>query len=259
MTQSHPNGMPCWTDLCTPDIEAAKTFYEGLFGWTYGPTQEDMGGYTICYVDGKAVAGLMHMMPGMETPVWTLYFASDDIHKTQQAVSDNGGAVIAPAMDVSGLGSMLVVADPTGAVFGAWQAGTFVGGELFSQPGAMAWEDLRSHDAATARSFYTSVFGFRHDDPPMPVPADYKVFTYADGDRPLGGMGDMMGAPEGVPSHWALYFNVEDTPAAQEFVKSSGGAVAMEWMQTPFGRQAMIVDPFGGAFNIIDTYGATGM
>jgi len=30
----HAPGSFCWTELATPDQQAAKAFYEGLFGWT---------------------------------------------------------------------------------------------------------------------------------------------------------------------------------------------------------------------------------
>ena len=35
---SHPHATISWTDLETSDLEAAKAFYAGLFGWEY----EDM-------------------------------------------------------------------------------------------------------------------------------------------------------------------------------------------------------------------------
>jgi uncharacterized protein len=151
------------------------------------------------------------------------------------------------------MGTMLVAADPTGAVFGTWQSGTFAGSELVNAPGSMVWEDLRSTDPAKAREFYAALFGYDLNDLPGDVAGmDYKTFNFAGSDRPLGGMGGMMGAPDGVPSHWEVYFLVEDTPKALEIVKAEGGHVLTEIMETPFGRQAMVADPFGGAFNVID-------
>ena len=55
MTNSYANGYPCWADLSSADLEGAKKFYSDLFGWTYGETQEQLGGYTRVYKDGKTV------------------------------------------------------------------------------------------------------------------------------------------------------------------------------------------------------------
>ena len=66
--------------------------------------------------------------------------------------------LLAPG-DVGPLGRMLIAADPTGAVFGVWQAGTHIGAGLVNRPGGLVWEDLRSPEPERARAFYRSVFG----------------------------------------------------------------------------------------------------
>ena len=40
-----PAGTPCWVDYGAVDIEAAKTFYADLFGWTYTGGEPEYGGY----------------------------------------------------------------------------------------------------------------------------------------------------------------------------------------------------------------------
>jgi catechol 2,3-dioxygenase-like lactoylglutathione lyase family enzyme len=57
--ERYPDGTFCWVDLGTADPAAAKAFYGGLLGWEFDdqPTG-DRGSYTICRLDGKAVAGL---------------------------------------------------------------------------------------------------------------------------------------------------------------------------------------------------------
>lgn len=39
-----PVGTPCWVDLMTSDIGAAKEFYGGLFGWELVDQGEEAGG-----------------------------------------------------------------------------------------------------------------------------------------------------------------------------------------------------------------------
>ena len=59
---------------------------------------------------------------------------------------------------------MAVFADPTGAVFGIWQPGTFLGAELVNEPGALAWNELNTRDLAGAKEFYGAVFGWAFED-----------------------------------------------------------------------------------------------
>ena len=60
VVKNYPDGVFCWVDLTTPDPEAAKAFYTGLFGWEADDQPIDMGGiYTMLQLEGKNVAGLM--------------------------------------------------------------------------------------------------------------------------------------------------------------------------------------------------------
>jgi hypothetical protein len=69
---------------------------------------------------------------------------------------------------------------------------------------------------------------------------------------PVGGMVDIGGrAPDEVPAHWLVYFAVEDVDAALAQAKAGGGNVAVEPIDTPAGRLAILTDPFGAAFAVI--------
>jgi Predicted enzyme related to lactoylglutathione lyase len=59
--------------------------------------------------------------------------------------------------------------------------------------------------------------------------------------------------PDEVPAHWLVYFAVENTDAAVETVKSSGGGVSFGPIDIPAGRFAMLTDPHGAAFAVIQT------
>lgn len=55
---SYPDGAPSWVDLGTTDVEAARGFYSGLFGWDYEIGPAETGHYTICRLRGRTVAGI---------------------------------------------------------------------------------------------------------------------------------------------------------------------------------------------------------
>ncbi len=242
---NYTTGMPCWADISVPDLDTGRDFYADVVGWDVPPGNPEFGGYTIATAAGQAVAGIGPMM-GETVTAWTLYFASSDADATQAAIVDAGGTVLMPAGDVGDFGRMLIAADPSGAVFGVWQANQMDG---FGDPGttgSFAWCDLRSSDPDAARAFYAAVFGFTYTTLEMAGPA-YTTFALGDDGPPMGGTGDMMGG-EGVPPHWLVYFAVEDSDAAAAAAREHGGTVMADPFDTPFGRMAPMADPFGAPF-----------
>lgn len=239
-------GTPCWADLSTPDVDAVGRFYSAVMGWHIPPGSPEFGGYTTAASQGSPVAGI-GPMHGAPVPAWNLYFASDDADATARAITVAGGTVIVPAGDVGDFGRMLIAMDPTGGTFGVWQARQMAGFGSPGTPGSFAWCDLRSTDAAAAHAFYGQVFGYHYAPVPMAGP-DYSTFALADGATPVGGIGPMMGAPAGTPSHWLVYFAVEDADAAVAQALALGGASQAPAFDTPFGRMAPLTDPFGAAF-----------
>jgi hypothetical protein len=140
---------------------------------------------------------------------------------------------------------MIAASDPSGAVFGVWQAGEHIGAGIVNEPGGLTWEDLRSTDPAAAKTFYASVFGYEFD--PLPTAGDdYDMFKLP-GSDPVGGMGGMMGL-DGMPSHWVVYFGVADTDAAVARAEAKGGRAVVAPFDTEFGRMAALSDPGGTVF-----------
>ena len=246
-TSPWPPGVPCWTDLSSPDIAAARRFYESVLGWSFLESGEEYGGYVLALVEGSPVAGIGPMQEGQQMSAWTLYFASADADATSAAVAEAGGTVMMPPMDVGPLGRMLIASDPAGGVFGVWSAGEHIGAGRVNEPGCMGWEDLRSTDPDAARAFYARVFGLEFRELEAAGP-DYRTFHLLGDPAPLGGMGGMFGAPEGTPSHWLVYFSVGDADAAAEAAGGTGGQVLAQPFDTPFGRMAAIVDTGGAVF-----------
>ena len=144
---AHPDGTPCWADAMLNDLEAGKRFYGGLLGWTFGESEESYGQYTQAYgPDGKNVAALSPKPDGRMPTVWNLYFASSDIRATADRIRDAGGQLIMDPMTVGPFGTMLMAADPGGAVFGVWQAGTHGGFEATGVPGSYVWAEVYTRE-----------------------------------------------------------------------------------------------------------------
>ncbi|HEY5710238.1 MAG TPA: VOC family protein [Solirubrobacterales bacterium] len=250
---SYAPGTPCWVDLGSPDLDASIEFYGALFGWDVPASEnvEQTGGYRRGTKGGADVVGMMPLMQEGQPPAWSTYVSVANATETATAVSEAGGTTIAEPMDVMGLGTMAVFADPTGAVFGIWQPGTFPGAGLVNEPGALSWNELNTRDVDGAKAFYGTVFDWTFEDNDMGEAGQYTTISL--GEDMVGGILSMdeRGVPEQVPAHWQVYFAVEDTDAAVEQVKQSGGSVMVEPMEVPAGRFSILLDPHGASFAVI--------
>jgi predicted enzyme related to lactoylglutathione lyase len=115
-------GTLTWNELNTRDLEGAKAFYSGLFGWNIltGPNPSGQGEYTTIQVGENMNGGMLTIdenWPADVPPSWAVYFNVDDAAGTTAKAKDLGGQVIMPAMDLPNVGTIVVLQDPTGAVF----------------------------------------------------------------------------------------------------------------------------------------------
>jgi len=247
-----PNGAPIWADLLTSDIERSRAFYAQLFGWNASEPNEEFGGY-VSFTNGAGlrIGGAMARQPENPTPdTWTVYLSSDDAQKTLESAAAHGGQVFVEPMQVGDMGTMAVLADPTGAAVGVWQPDTHTGFGVLTEAGAPSWFELHTRDYDKAVAFYRDVF---HWD--THVESDTPEFRYTiqqDGDAQLAGIMDATSyLPEGVPAHWVLYFGVDDTDEAVAKVVELGGSVVQPADDTPYGRIAAVTDATGAHFRLV--------
>ncbi len=237
-------GTPCWIELVTPDREKAVAFYGGLFGWTATEPDEQFGGYSQWMLDGRPIGGLMPEVPGMTgPPTWSVYLATADAEKTAALAAEHGGSVIAPPMELPGLGAMVVVADASGLTHGGWQAGPFEGTESADGPGDPVWHEAYSKDFATTQAFLRDVFGWD-----INVQGDSDEFRYSTNgpmEAATAGLMDATMFGEDFTPHWTAYINVADTDATMAKVAELGGSVVEGPDDTPYGVLATVVDPNG--------------
>ena len=113
-------GTYSWSELLTTDVEAAKSFYGDVFGWTTDPKGDGpVPEYTEWQVSGRSVGGMMEKPPTMPAeipPHWGVYFAVTDADTAAARVQELGGKVHVPPTDIEP-GRFAAVADPFGGVF----------------------------------------------------------------------------------------------------------------------------------------------
>lgn len=117
-------GTLCWADLSTPDVDRAKDFYSGLFGWQITPGENDPSGYLHIKNGDHFIGGIppaQHRNPNAP-PHWLPYFTVEDCDATTNKAKELGANVYLAPMTMEGVGRMAVLADPQGAVFAIFKA-----------------------------------------------------------------------------------------------------------------------------------------
>jgi len=243
-------GTPCWVDLMTSDIEKAKSFYTALLGWTYDDSGPEYGDYSIASKDGRSVAGLMPNSTENGMPdVWTTYVATAAVEDSVGAAVAAGATVFMPATAVGEFGRMSMLGDSTGGVVGLWEAGSHTGFQRYNEPGSVTWDEYHSKDFAASTTFYETVFGWTWD-----VTGDSDDFRYStanvNGDVVAGMMDSAAFLPAETPSHWTVYFSVENADDTIATAVKLGATVLRGPEDTPFGRIADLLDVTGANFKL---------
>jgi uncharacterized protein len=242
---SHEHGTFSWTDLSTPDAEASKAFYASLFGWEFEDNPIPDGGvYVMARLGGRAAAAMFETSE--RHPAWASYVTVDDVEATTERARELGANVMAEPFDVMDAGRMATLQDPTGAVFCVWEPRRAIGAEVVNTHGALSLNQLNTTDPDAAQRFYGDLFGWRIEQAPGTETAYWGLYR---GDRLNAGMMQLPpGAP--APSHWLVYFGIDDVDTAADQIGSAGGAVMVPPQDVPGGRILVAQDPQGAVFAV---------
>jgi predicted enzyme related to lactoylglutathione lyase len=112
-----------WNELWTEHIEKATLFYRELAGYRFDSLPHDSGKepYALFKRDGVPRAGAAKQPLAGGQPAWLPYIRVADLAGTVSRAESLGGKVlIAPQPDIRS-GTVAVIADPSGAMFGIQQ------------------------------------------------------------------------------------------------------------------------------------------
>ncbi|HHN81978.1 MAG TPA: VOC family protein [Methanomicrobia archaeon] len=106
-------------DLPADDLERARKFYTGLFGWTFEKLPMDY--FLITTSDEKGSLGGGMGKRGDPEQGITNFIGVEGIEDYMRRVEKAGGSVISPKQTVPGWGHMALCADTEGNVFGLFE------------------------------------------------------------------------------------------------------------------------------------------
>jgi predicted enzyme related to lactoylglutathione lyase len=241
----------CWINILTPQPAEARTFFSGLFGWTYA----DMDGMgSLIRIGDNRIGGLFDIdspqTPKGTPPVIGVMVMIDDADQMATKVNKLGGKANPPT-DILENGRMVMCTDPAGANLDLWQSRTQHAGDAdTSQHGVPSWFENYSTDVDRATKFYTELFGWTADVMEMPE-MNYTTFKLGN-EPPIAGMMAITPEMGEMPSHWMTYFTVNDTDEAVSKAIALGASIFMGTHDIPgVGRFAGLVSPQGVRFMVI--------
>jgi uncharacterized protein len=189
---------PVWVDRSSGDAAGSRDFYSKLFGWKVEVNPDPQyGGYAMATIGGKDVAGIGPKQMAEAPSAWTVYIGTSDAADTVKKAEAAGGKVIAPLMVVGDQGSMAIIQDPSGAMFGVWQSKNMTGSQVMGEANTYGWAELNSRGVDKAKPFYTKLFGWGEKKSEMAPGEEYTEFL-AGGESIAGGMDEQDGSGPGA-------------------------------------------------------------
>lgn len=234
-------GYPCWVDLSTPDLAAARDFYGALFGWSFEVLDDDQTGYAIALKDGVPAAGLVEQ-PEVGFAYWGLYLSVPDVASAIRAGSDAGGRCLWGPQQVGPLARVATVADPAGVSVGLWEPVEFKGFGT-NGPGTFGMTELATPDRDVSADYFGTVFGLQRVGDPV---SGFNVL--AKGETVV----TTVSAAIDDLATWRTYFEVDDVEHTLDEVVRLGGTILVPPNDLAgAGRFAAVADPMGARFGLV--------
>jgi uncharacterized protein len=126
-----------------------------------------------------------------------------------------------------------------------------MGSHMKHPAGNFCWFELGTSDQNAAKEFYAGLFGWRHDDSPLPPEMGGVYTTLMKDDKKVGAMYQLGAAHQGIPPHWMLYVNVDsadETAAKATELGAETFCPPMDVME--HGRMAIFKDPTGAMLSV---------
>jgi predicted enzyme related to lactoylglutathione lyase len=255
-TQEHHPGKVIWVDLVTPDLEGAKRFYGGLFGWTFRDvsTGEKDKAYALALLDGQPVGGLFHkaVPTGQQRqPAWLTFIAARDLGEAEKAVLARGGKVLSPPRTHARRGRQAIFADPQGAVFAVLQSSSGDPADTLAAPGEWIWSSLVTSDPGAGAAFYQALFGYEVFD--LPTNDGREHLLLATDDYARASANPLPADAPKLHPHWVNFVRVVNAKDAAAKAAALGGRVLVEPRPDRHGGMiAVVADPSGAPFGLFE-------
>jgi len=249
-SNSRQIGQFVWYDLLTNDLQGAKRFYGGLFGWTFDDGGEESPVFTTILHHGRPIGGIaatQEMRRDVNVSQWVSNLSVADVDQAVETVRRLGGTVEAEPQELPNRGRVAVVRDNQRALLALVSSPTGDPPLDRTEVGGWFWTELWTRDAGASLAFYQELGGYQHIEYDGGTGGDYYMLQRAE-DNVAGVLAYNL---ETVEPNWLPYILVEDPVSLVERVEELGGRVLFP--PNPDIREgsvAVIADPSGAAVTI---------
>jgi predicted enzyme related to lactoylglutathione lyase len=238
-----------WQELLTDDVQAARRFYGGLFGWQFEETKRLGEPYTLVRAGGQPVAGITaveRQKPDEPVAQWLSYLLVADVDEAAQNFKDAGGEILVAPLSLTGTARAALVTDPAGAPLGLVSSDAELPAPPADPPmGRFFWRDYFAKDVEASLAFYRQFPGYQAQAEGEDDILHY-VFRHGTGGQAIAGLIPIGDSP--VRPNWLPYVRVGDPAALARRASELGGTVLLEpRSDVREGSLAIVADPNGGA------------
>lgn len=253
----HHAGKPVWAELVTPDLAVAKTFYAGLFGWTFRDFRAPEVDYAVAYHDGRPVGGMLQHRAGARggrQASWLTFLAVADLDASLRIALEHGGRQIYAARTFPNRGRQAVIADPEGAVVALLASSSGDPPDFLPDVGEWVWSTLLATDPDADAAFYQTVFGYEVYT--LPGEDGLEHLLLASDDSARASVNTLPTHFTNRHPHWLNFIRVADAGAATVEAVRLGGRILVEVHADRHGGMvAVIADPSGAAVGLMEWKG----
>lgn len=247
-------GKVVWADLVTPDLESAKRFYGGLFGWTFQDATVGDKKFVVALLQDRPVAGILQRsLPTAEPkrPAWLTFIAVRDTGEADRIAVAHGGKVLSPPRDYPERGRQAILADPQGAVFAVLQSGSGDPPDLLTPVGGWIWSSLITTEPDAGAAFYQAIFGYEVFELPSDDGRQHLLLA-SDGYARATANSPPLTAPN-LHSHWVNFVRVVSASEASKKAVALGGRILVQPHPDRHGEMvAVVADPSGAPFGLLE-------
>lgn len=239
-------GKLVWADLLTTDVARAAQFYQDVFGWQIvSNAKGDYATARLNDVPVAAIAAYEGVVPENSEALWLVSIAVMDLDESLNRVTEHGGKILEPAVDLPERGRLALISDPQGARLMLLRAS---GGDPEDSPpldNTLLWGELWTSDVPAAVSFYEKLIGYRAVQVKGNAGRDYQVLG-----RDEKARATVIASPfPEVEPNWLPYLLVSDVADTVERILEYGGTVYVPPQKDELNHDiAIAADPTGGVF-----------
>ena len=232
------------------NVKIAKRFYRQVFGWQYETYGTGKDAYTLIRVDGQPIAGIVHYAKPAEadrSARWLAFMSVPDVEHAAEQAAASGGKVLVPPGSLAGRGSVAVLKDREGAIFGLIHATGGDPADVLPPYNAWFWIELWAKDRSAMADFYRPIGAYTLE--PQEDPGDRPEIRLVAGGYPRAAVLEL--ERKDLPSTWLPYIRVEDLQQILARIEQAGGSIVVPPSPTVRdGKVAVFLDPLGAALAV---------